>query len=89
MLSICLNAVDDGNRRCILVTNNEVSVDEAKELDDRRDCKPGDPQWDSLGIARHVTWPRTVWPALQADAILRANLSMGNYGCECRTAIPK
>ena len=54
-----LNAADDGNRRCILVTNNEVSVDEAKELA-QKGLKPGDPQWDSLGIARYVTWPRTV-----------------------------
>ena len=29
---ILLNLEDNGNRRCILVTNNEVSVDEAKEL---------------------------------------------------------
>lgn len=54
-----LNEKDDGHRRCIMVTNNEVSVDEAKELA-KQGYKPGNPEWDKLGIARYVTWPRTV-----------------------------
>jgi adenine-specific DNA-methyltransferase len=54
-----LNAEDGGHRRCILVTNNEVSADEAKGLT-TKGYKPGDPEWDALGIARYVTWPRTV-----------------------------
>lgn len=54
-----LNAEDGGNRRCILVTNNEVSADEAKALTEQGH-KPGDPEWDRLGIAHYVTWPRTV-----------------------------
>lgn len=54
-----LNAKDCGNRRCILVTNNEVSVDEAKTLAERG-FSPGDEEWEELGIARYVTWPRTV-----------------------------
>lgn len=54
-----LNAEDDGNRRCILVTNNEVSEDEAKSLTEKG-YKPGDSEWEELGIARYVTWPRTV-----------------------------
>lgn len=54
-----LNAEDDGHRRCIMVTNNEVSADEAKTLT-RQGHKPGDEEWNSLGIARYVTWPRTV-----------------------------
>lgn len=53
-----LNAIDEGNRRCILVTNNEVSETEAKILTDNG-YRPGDKEWDSLGIARHVTWERT------------------------------
>jgi adenine-specific DNA-methyltransferase len=53
-----LNAIDEGNRRCILVTNNEVSETEAKTLTDKG-YRPGDKEWDSLGIARHVTWERT------------------------------
>ena len=54
-----LNAEDDGHRRCIMVTNNEVSADEAKTLKDIG-YKPGDEEWEKLGIARYVTWPRTV-----------------------------
>lgn len=54
-----LNAEDDGHRRCILVTNNEVSIDEAKSLTEQG-YHPGDEEWEKLGIARYVTWPRTV-----------------------------
>lgn len=54
-----LNAEDGGNRRCIMVTNNEVSDQEAKILT-KQGFKPGDEEWDCLGIARYVTWPRTV-----------------------------
>ncbi len=54
-----LNAEDGGQRRCILVTNNEVSDAEAKEMA-KRGLKPGDDEWEQLGIARYVTWPRTV-----------------------------
>lgn len=54
-----LNAEDGGHRRCILVTNNEVSDEESKSLS-ARGYKPGDNEWEKLGIARYVTWPRTV-----------------------------
>ena len=54
-----LNSEDGGHRRCIMVTNNEVSVDEAKVLD-KQGHKPGDAAWEKVGIARYVTWPRTV-----------------------------
>lgn len=54
-----LNAEDGGHRHCILVTNNEVSDKEAKYLT-KRGFKPGDIEWESRGIARYVTWPRTV-----------------------------
>jgi len=54
-----LNAEDGGQRRCILVTNNEVSENEAKHLS-KEGFKPGDEEWEKLGIARYVTWPRTV-----------------------------
>lgn len=54
-----LNLEDDGNRRCIMVTNNEVSEAEAKILIDQgHDI--GDEKWNELGIARYVNWPRTV-----------------------------
>lgn len=54
-----LNAEDDGQRRCIMVTNNEVSEAEAKLLR-KRGLHPGDEEWENYGIARYITWPRTV-----------------------------
>lgn len=54
-----LNAEDDGHRRCIMVTNNEVSANEAKSLM-KQGYNPGDVEWEKLGIAHYVTWPRTV-----------------------------
>lgn len=54
-----LNAEDGGHRRCIMVTNNEISEAERKDFE-ARGIKPGDPEWESRGIARYVTWPRTV-----------------------------
>lgn len=54
-----LNAEDNGHRRCILVTNNEVSDEEAKSLT-KQGFKPGDPQWEQMGIAQYITWARTV-----------------------------
>ena len=54
-----LNAEDGGNRCCIMVTNNEVSAEEAKNLT-AKGYRPGDEEWEQYGIARYVTWPRTV-----------------------------
>ena len=54
-----LNAEDGGRRRCIMVTNNEVSEAEAKAMREAG-LQAGDEEWEKLGIARHVTWPRTV-----------------------------
>lgn len=54
-----LNAEDGGHRRCIMVTNNEVSDEEAKAMT-AKSLQPGDEEWEKLGIARYVTWPRTV-----------------------------
>lgn len=53
-----LNAEDGGERRCIMVTNNEVSEAESKSLQ-AQGYHPGDTEWERLGIARYVTWPRT------------------------------
>ena len=54
-----LNASDGGQRRCIMITNNEVSEAESKNLASQG-FNPGDAEWEKLGIARYVTWPRTV-----------------------------
>ena len=71
-----LNAEDGGNRHCILVTNNEVSVDEAKALT-KQGYHPGDEEWEKLGIARYVTWPRTVCSIEGHD--VNGNPLKGNY----------
>lgn len=71
-----LNAEDGGHRRCIMVTNNEVSGDEAKSLSGQG-YKPGDEEWNKLGIARYVTWPRTVCSIEGHD--VNGNPLKGNY----------
>ncbi len=71
-----LNAEDGGQRRCILVTNNEVSDEEAKKLT-IQGYKPGDEEWEKLGIARYVTWPRTVCSIEGRD--VNGNPLKGNY----------
>lgn len=52
-----LNAADGGERRAILVTNNEVSTSEAERLRDEGHL-PGDPAWEDQGIFHYVTRPR-------------------------------
>ena len=54
-----LNRQDDGRRQAIVVTNNEVSADEAKSLAERG-FRDGDPEWEALGIFEHVTRPRLI-----------------------------
>jgi adenine-specific DNA-methyltransferase len=58
-----LNAADGGRRRCILVTNNEVSAGEAAALGERA-VQPGDVEWEAQGICRSVTWPRSKFSIL-------------------------
>jgi len=58
-----LNAADGGQRRCIIVTNNEVSAEEASALS-ARGLQPGDDVWEALGICRSVTWPRSKFTLL-------------------------
>lgn len=73
-----LNAEDGGHRRCICVTNNEVSADEQKTFIENG-LRPGDDEWEAHGIARYVTWPRT------KCAIEGVNVNgdplKGNYDC--------
>ena len=52
-----LNATDGGQRRCILVTNNEVSADEVSSLL-ARGVQRGSNEWERYGICRSVTFPR-------------------------------
>lgn len=71
-----LNAEDGGNRRCIMVTNNEISAEERKGFE-TRGIKQGDPEWEARGIARYVTWPRTVCSIEGHD--VNGNPLKGNY----------
>ena len=52
-----LNHEDHGRRQSILVTNNEVALDEQAELA-RAGMRPGDQGWEHLGICDHITKPR-------------------------------
>jgi adenine-specific DNA-methyltransferase len=52
-----LNHQDGGQRRSILVTNNEIGPDAEKQMTE--DGKsPGDQEWDALGIFQYITKPR-------------------------------
>ena len=70
------NAEDGGHRRCIMVTNNEVSEAEAKALR-KQGYQPGDDEWEKYGIARYVNWPRTVCSIEGHD--INGNPLKGNY----------
>ncbi len=80
-----LNAEDHGRRRCIMVTNNEVSNDEAQMLTEQG-LRPGDFEWDKYGIARYVTWPRV------KCSIIGKNVDgkplSGNYGVDVERYVP-
>lgn len=52
-----LNRQDDGFRQSISITNNEVEVDESIKLT-ARGLRPGDNEWESLGICEYITKPR-------------------------------
>lgn len=55
--TMLLNHLDGGHRRCISVTNNEISAEEEKKFI-KQGLRPGDAEWEARGIARYVTWPR-------------------------------
>lgn len=52
-----LNAADGGERRCILVTNNEVDEKTSKKLAKQGHYR-GDPEFETHGIFEQVTRPR-------------------------------
>lgn len=52
-----LNAQDGGNRRSILVTNNDVAEKFARRLH-KQGLFPGDKRFDENGIFESATWPR-------------------------------
>lgn len=77
-----LNEEDNGNRRCIIITNNEVSEAEEKQLS-AKGLAPGNAEWEAHGIARYITWPR-IKSAIQGQNINGAPLA-GSYGCDIET----
>ncbi|WP_257479087.1 site-specific DNA-methyltransferase [Acidipropionibacterium jensenii] len=52
-----LNRQDGGRRQCISVTNNEVSAEEQRGLR-KQGLRPGDDDWEALGICDYITKPR-------------------------------
>lgn len=52
-----LNRQDGGRRQCISVTNNEVAAAEQIALR-KRGLRPGDADWEMLGICDYITKPR-------------------------------
>src|SRR5699024_2423767 len=52
-----LNRQDNGRRRCISVTNNEVSADEQTSLR-KQGLRPGDAEGEAMGICDFITKPR-------------------------------
>lgn len=79
-----LNKEDGGHRRCIMVTNNEVSAEDAKTLTSQG-YKPGDEEWEKRGIARSVTWPRTVC-SIEGHNIKGNPLKSNNLGSDITMA---
>ena len=55
--TMLLNHLDGGHRRCISVTNNEVSAEEEKKFI-KAGLRPYDEEWQKYGIARYITWER-------------------------------
>ncbi len=52
-----LNHQDGGRRQCISVTNNEVAAGEQETLR-KKNLRPGDADWEKLGICDYITKPR-------------------------------
>lgn len=80
-----LNLEDGGHRRCIMATNNEVSESEEKSLT-KKGFKKGDPEWEALGIAKYVNWPRTTCSINGVD--INGKPLSGNYLTDSILAVP-
>lgn len=60
---LMLNEAMDTQHQCILVTNNEVSGEEATILSEKGHY-PGEKEWEAQGIAKSVTFPRSKYTIL-------------------------
>lgn len=58
-----LNLADGGRRRCVQVTNNEISEALANALANKG-IQPDTVDWQGQGISRAVTWPRSKFTIL-------------------------
>ena len=76
---LLLNASDGGNRKCIIVTNNEHSAKEEADLL-ANDIHPGDVEWEKTGVAQYITWPR-IKSAIDGKSS-DDTLLTGHYGVE-------
>ena len=61
--TLILNNEDGGQRRCILVTNNEVPNEVGSVLSSSG-FNTDDDEWERSGICRSVTWPRSKYTIL-------------------------
>jgi adenine-specific DNA-methyltransferase len=61
--TILLNSETGGRRRCILVTNNEVTDRREKALA-TEGYLPGDLEFERHGVAESIAWPRCKWSVL-------------------------
>jgi adenine-specific DNA-methyltransferase len=52
-----LNKQDGGQRRSLIITNNEVAAAEQHSLREKG-LRPGDPEWEQWGICEYITKPR-------------------------------
>ncbi|MDI3243033.1 site-specific DNA-methyltransferase [Arthrobacter sp. AL08] len=64
---MAMNAEDEGRRRAVLVTNNEVNHESAKKLR-KKGLRPGDSDWEAVGVCEAVTTPRLINAATAMDA---------------------
>ena len=80
-----LNAEDGGTRRCVMITNNEVSEAEAVNLT-QQGYNPSNEEWERLGIARYVTWERTKCSILGRN--VKNESITGEYGTEHEVCFP-
>lgn len=71
-----LNRQDGGRRQCISVTNNEVSAKEQEGLR-RQGLRPGDDEWEMLGICEYITKPRLT--AAITGKTPQGEMVKGNY----------
>lgn len=72
-----LNRQDGGTRKSIVITNNEVSAEEAEEMS-KRGLRPGDEEWEKQGICSFITIPRLTSAITGID--VEGNPIEGTYG---------